>query len=96
LGPEDLKLDPKSPRYGGDLLGDESAPGVQEEGLLQLLAPMEDVSDLPFRVMLLRMGADAVVHGAEKSPAKFKLSPRGASGGHPTLRGEPGSPHRVG
>ena len=50
-----------------------------------LLAPMEDVSDLPFRVMRRRMGAeavvtefvsaDAVVHGAEKSLAKFKLSP---------------------
>jgi len=50
-----------------------------------LLAPMEDVSDLPFRVMRRRLGAecvvtefvsaDAVVHGAEKSLAKFKLSP---------------------
>jgi tRNA-dihydrouridine synthase B len=50
-----------------------------------LLAPMEDISDLPFRVMRRRMGAeavvtefvsaDAVVHGAEKSLAKFKLSP---------------------
>jgi len=50
-----------------------------------LLAPMEDISDLPFRVMRRRLGAecvvtefvsaDAVVHGAEKSLAKFKLSP---------------------
>jgi tRNA-dihydrouridine synthase B len=56
---------------------------VLKHGLL--LAPMEDISDLPFRVMRRRMGAecvvtefvsaDAVVHGAEKSLAKFKLSP---------------------
>lgn len=49
------------------------------------LAPMEDISDLPFRVMRKRMGAecvvtefasaDAVVRGAEKTLAKFKLSP---------------------
>ncbi len=54
-----------------------------------LLAPMEDTSDLPFRVMRRRLGAecvvtefasaDAVVHGAEKTLAKFKLSP----GEHP-------------
>ena len=56
---------------------------VLKHGLL--LAPMEDISNLPFRVMRRRMGAecvvtefvsaDAVVHGAEKSLAKFKLSP---------------------
>ncbi len=56
---------------------------VLKHGLL--LAPMEDVSDLPFRVMRKRLGAecvvtefvsaDAVVHRAEKSLAKFKLSP---------------------
>ncbi len=60
---------------------------VLKHGLL--LAPMEDTSDLPFRVMRRRLGAecvvtefasaDAVMHGAEKTLAKFKLSP----GEHP-------------
>lgn len=49
------------------------------------LAPMEDISDLPFRVMRRRMGAqavvtefasaEAVVRGAMKTLTKFRLSP---------------------